>query len=198
MYDNEEKTSKFLDAINKAAEEHRRHVDEEVKNFSKAEMERAEKEIHDECHRHIDKRVAEIRAKAENQLSQYEGDKKEELILQRAALQKKIFDAAAEKIEAFTQTDAYAQALAAKAKKLGAYFSASDCLILVRESDLKYQDVLVKAFGRTCSVAADEEIVLGGIKVQSLEHKLLIDDTYDSRILEQELWFEKNSHLKIV
>ena len=198
MYNKEEQTSKFLEAINKAANESCKALEEEVKAYSKAEMLKAEKSIHDECHVHLDKKLADIKTETAGRVAKYENESKEQLIIKRQKIEEKVFADAVAYIKKYSMSDKYQSRFLQIIKNLSANADADDCVIFVREEDLKFEKEIKSAFAKSCTVKADDEIILGGAAVQSETLKIFVDDTFDSKLKRQRKWFEENSNLKIV
>lgn len=198
MYDSKDKDSKFLEAINNAAQKSCNELAQELKEQIKKEMEKAEAEIHAECHRKMEKKLSKLQTATVGTLAKYVGEKREVLGYRRAEIEAAVFHAVNLKLAVYQTTAPYRVSMTASAVTLKPYFSdASDVVLYVCAGDMALANDLQDAFGH-CQVMADPTNRLGGIRAESLSKKLCINDTFDSRLTKEKQWFAECSGLKIV
>ena len=174
MLTQEEKLSKFMQAINEYAQEQHDKIMREVEAQNAIELEKAEKE----------------------------SAGKKALLARRNAIEKEVFERAAAKLEEFTKTDAYKTYLrraAIEAKKAfvkcGEEHMAST-VIYIRDRDKKCSPLIKTAFG-DCTVKVDPTIVLGGLRAENAEIGRVLDVTLDVNLEQQHEWFAEHSGLTI-
>lgn len=198
MYDAADKNSKFLEAINRAALKNCETLDAEVKQQTKAEMEKAEAKIHAECHRKMEKEIRKIKSATEGELAKYSAGKRELLSARRQEIEDAVFRAVKEKLAAYRESQAYQDGLLHSARQMKPLFDGQDDVeVLVAQADLALADELKQIFGN-CQVKADRGNTLGGLRVQSLSGKTVANDTFAVRLEQQRQWFAEQSGLKIV
>ena len=108
MATNEEKLSKFNQAIHHYAEEQRRKIEEEVAKFKEKELNEAEDEVLLEAYQLIQKEMAQMRSNITKEMAHREMDKRRELLEKRREIMDKIFAQAADKLREFTKSSKYA------------------------------------------------------------------------------------------
>ena len=75
---------------------------------------------------------------------------------------------------------------------------AGDCAVLnMRAEDRPFAAAVSARLGHSITLHIDPAITLGGITVISGDGSLLVDDTLDRRLAEQQTWFEEHSGLVI-
>lgn len=191
------KTSNFLKAINKYAEEQRTKIKNEAENFKKEEIEKAESEILNDVYILIQKEMAEMKAKITKGISKKELDSRKNLFEKRNSITKKVFQKSKLKLLEFTKTDEYPKLLAKYAKAISSVLVKPGTIIYVRKEDLCFSDIIREAFGRNCNIETKENIKIGGIYSYNPNMGLIADETLDSKLEEQHIWFAENSGLKL-
>lgn len=198
MYDAADTNSKFLEAINRAALKNCQTLEEEIEAQTRAEMAKAEKKIHEECHQKMEKETQKRKSATVRQLAEYSSEKSAALSHRRQEIENQVFAAAQQELAAYRDTAAYQDSLLRSAQAMKPLFAdAADIVIFLAASDLSLASQLKAALGAH-EVCADQTNKLGGMKAQSLSHKLVIDDTIASRLEAQRQWFAAHSNLKIV
>lgn len=191
------KTSNFLKAINKYAEEQRTKIRNEAENFKKEEIEKAESEILNDIYILIQKEMAEMKAEIAKEMSKKELDSRKNLFEKRNSITKKVFEKSKSKLLEFTKTDEYPKLLAKYAKAISSVLVEPGTIIYVRKEDLCFSDTIKEAFGRDCNIEIKENIKIGGIYSYNPNMGLIADETLDSKLEEQHIWFAENSGLKL-
>lgn len=197
MATNEEKLSKFNEAIHHYAEEQRRKIEDEVKKFKEKELNEAENEVLLEAYQLIQKEMAQMRNNITKEMAHREMDARRELLEKRRKIMEEIFTQAAERLKEFAQSQEYQDWMKRHCQKLAETFSQPGTVLFVRPEDRKLESLLKSAFGTACEVQEDEEIHLGGVRAQNLAMGLVADDTLDALLENQQEWFEENSGLQV-
>lgn len=191
------KTSNFLKAINKYAEEQRTKIRNEAENFKKEEIEKAESEILNDIYILIQKEMAEMKAEIAKEMSKKELDSRKNLFEKRNSITKKVFEKSKLKLLEFTKTDEYPKLLSKYAKAISSVLVEPGTIIYVRKEDLCFSDTIREAFGRDCNIEIKENIKIGGIYSYNPNMGLIADETLDSKLEEQHIWFAESSGLKL-
>ena len=91
MATNEEKLSKFNEAIHHYAEEQRRKIEDEVKKFKEKELNEAENEVLLEAYQLIQKEMAQMRNTITKEMAHREMDARRELLEKRRKIMEDTF-----------------------------------------------------------------------------------------------------------
>ncbi len=197
MVTNEEKLSKFNQAIHHYAEEQRKKIEEEVAKFKEKELNEAENEVLQEAYLLIQKEMAQMRNNITKEMAHREMDARRELLEKRRQIMEQVFSDAAAKLQEFTKGSEYKGWMSSHCRELASVFDETETLLYVRPDDVKMEKALADAFGKPCRVLADEEIHLGGIRAQNPAMGLVADDTLDTLLENQQEWFEEASGLRV-
>ena len=76
-------------------------------------------------------------------------------------------------------------------------FENNECIVYLREADKDYLDI-ISSILKNCTIEFDETIKLGGIKGYCKAMSIMADDTFDTKLDDQRVWFAENSKLKVV
>ena len=195
---NNEKTSNFLEAINKYAEEQRNAIQKEVEDYKREEIEKVESEVLNDAFQLIQSEMTEMRSKISSELSKKEMEGKKLLFEKRKAITEKVFEKAQEKLIEFSHSKEYPELLKKYVKKISSVLTESGTILYIKEEDLPLKSELLKAFGREdCTVEVTDEIVIGGIYGYNSKMGIVADESLDSKLADQHEWFAENSGLKI-
>lgn len=199
MPDNQGKTSNFLQAINKYAEEQRTKIQTEAETFKKQELEKAEAEILNDAYQLIQKEMAEMRSAISSELSKKEMAGRKELFEKRKLITEEVFTKATKELTAFTKSKEYPSLLKKYTKAIAAVLTEPGTILYVKEEDFSFADELKTAFGKkNCSVQISNDITIGGIYGYNASMGIIADETLDTKLDVQHEWFAENSGLKLV
>lgn len=194
---NDQKLSKFIQAITAYAEEQSDAIHREVEAFKEERLNRAEQEVLRESYVLIQKEQDEMRRTISRELSQRETSARHALLSKRRDMMAAIFDRARQKLRDYAATPAYAEMLTRSLRDMTALLPAEGTVYAVAPQDetrLAELSALCPA-GSRVEVAAD--IAIGGLRGENAAAGILIDDTLDSRLEQQHDWFLDNSGLTI-
>jgi len=189
----EEKISKFLDAIHADALSRRESIAQETEAFKKAELEQAEQQALSEAYMLIHKEIDAARATLARELANREIASKRELLAHRAGLAGRIFDTCRQQVAQFTGSTGYLPFLQKSVKEIAARFDSGEVILYLREADIKFAPKVVKAFGRPVGVETTGDIVLGGVIAFNQTTRLRADHSLDSKLEAQRAWFVQHS-----
>ena len=198
MSDYKGKTSSFLKAINKYAEEQRLKIQNEIEEFKRQELEKAETEILNDTYILIQKEMAEMKSKISKELCINEMQGKKQLFEKRKSIMEKVFDEVRQRLLDFTKTDEYIEFIKEGVKKVLEVLNGSDVILYIRKEDENLINNLKSNFvDRDFKIEVIDNIYLGGVLGYSLSAGIIADETLDSKFEEQKKWFAENSGLKV-
>lgn len=189
----DERVVKFVSAINAEAEEQRAAIEQETQRFVEREMQQAQTDALNESYQMIQHAVANIRADAGSRISAGKSARKRDLLMRREQIIEEVLAAVREKLADFTASPAYADFLKASVEQSSALFDGA-YNIHIRPADMHYSSLIAP---QGCTVIADEQIRIGGLKFSDLNGFKTADDTLDTRLQGGRDWFMKNSGLRL-
>lgn len=192
------KTDKFLKAIKKYAKEQKNAMRSEVKQLKTERLKEAEERAKRDSEQLIRQKLSETRSRETVNLATKTKQGQEKLFIERAGMVDEVFRKAAEKLLAFTQTDAYREKLKESARTVAGIFGDNDCTLYVNERDLSAAEELTAIFGGHAKVEADKTIRIGGIKGSCESMRIIADETLDSKLEAQREWFIENASLSVL
>lgn len=137
----------------------------------------------------------EITIDNERQYASIASEAHKEMLAYREELVAGLFDAVAQKLEAFTREDKYEDWLKARLEKHKDFTGTGEGITLfLREADMRLAEGLKKALPG-CEVKAAKEIRLGGLKISN--GKVLYNETLDDAMTEQKERFYASGELRL-
>lgn len=194
---NDQKLTKFIQAITAYAEEQSDAIHREVEAFKEARLNRAEQDVLRESYVLIQKEQDEMRRQIARDLSERETAARRALFSTRQSMMDAIFDRARQKLLDYAETPEYADDLKRSLGAMAAALPAEGTVYTVCPRDEALLAVLTPLcpVGSRMETAAD--ITLGGLRGMNTAAGILIDDTLDSRLEQQHDWFTDHSGLTI-
>lgn len=191
------KTSSFLTAINKYAQQQRDEIMLEVEEFKKQEIEKATQEGLKDAYALFQKEYSVRRTQIVSDIAMREQQSKKQLFEKRNSIVEQVFKDAKEKIVEYTKTDAYIESLKSSVKKIADTLDHKECVLKIREADSSIVDA-IKDIYPECKVEFDGNIEIGGLTALCETESILIDETLDSKLYDQRAYFVESSGLKVV
>ena len=192
-----QKTSSFLRAINKYAKEQSDAIRLEAEEFKKQEIEKATKEGIEDAYTLIQKEIAIRKAQIVSDVAKKEQESRKALFVKRNEIVERVFADAKDKLLNYSKTDEYVAYIKKSAEEIAQLFENNKCVVYIKESDMDKADI-IKGIIENCEICADSSIELGGIKAYAHELNIMADNTLDTKLDDQRIWFAENSGLKVV
>ena len=193
----ENKLDKFSSAVLKDAQEQREKILQEIEEYRKSQMEKAEEEILHEAYIMIQNEIASIKNQESRKISLAELEGRRKLLKQREEITAKVFGETAGRLLAFTRSPEYAPYMVRHVKACAVQLPAGRVVIRVKKDDLALSDSLIGACGREASVEAAGDIEIGGFIMINEEVGLVVDETIDLKLKSQKDWFAAASGLTL-
>ncbi len=191
------KESKFLDAINKYAEQQKAQITQEIEDYKNTKIEQATQQGLQDAYDLIRADIASRKAVIVNDLAKKELKLRNELFRERQSLADKVFDQAKEQLLAYTKTDDYTRFLDRSINEIKAHCGTAQCVISIAPSDEEKRG-LIESIIPDAQITVDPHILIGGIKANCPALGILMDDTLDARLEQQREWFIENCGMKVV
>lgn len=196
MLNHEERLKSFLDSINRETQENYNKVLSEIEELNKKELSQAEEYAEKQAQDFLNKSVVKSKLDANNKIAGELSEGRKNLSGLRAKITAEVFDEAKKELAAFTESEDYSVFIEKSAQSLYDLLG-NGAKVYVKENDMKLADVISKAFNNDCTVLADYNITIGGLKAQNADGTLIADDTLDTRLNQQYEWFLSNCNLSI-
>ena len=132
------------------------------------------------------------------EVSHKELDERKKVSQRRREMIKEIFRESRKKLIDFTLSERYAETLKEYALQISNVLTEFDTVLFIKESDLKYSDMIQKAFGRKCKISVADDIIIGGIRGYSQSRGLIADETLDAKLKDEEDWAAENFGILLV
>ena len=191
------KESKFLDAINKYAEQQKAQITQEIEDYKNTKIEQATAQGLQDAYDLIREDIARRKAVIVNDLAKKELELRNDLFHERQSLADKVFEQAKEQLLAYTKTDDYTAFLTRSIKEIKEKCGTARCVISIAPFDEEKRD-LIEGVLPDAQITVDPHILIGGIKANCPALGILMDDTLDARLEEQREWFIENCGMKVV
>ena len=196
MIDATSKTNRFLEAIEKYAEEQRLEMRAEVEAFREEQLQAANEEGTAAAFEFIQEQKREFKADLAKEMARKETQKKRELFEKRDAMAQSVFDEAANKLREFTKTNKYKEYISTSARLMAEKLGGRETVVYMSKHDDKYAH-LIESIIPGSTVRFDETIKLGGICCACSELSIIIDDTLDTKLEDRKRLFVETSGLTV-
>lgn len=194
---NDQKLSKFIQAITAYAEEQSDAIHREVEAFKEARLGRAEQEVLRESYVLIQHEQDEMRRQIARELSAQETAARHALFSKRREMMDAIFDRARQKLLDYAQTAEYQEDVKASFAAMVGELPAEGTVYAVCARDEALMAELTPLCPEGSRIEVAEDITLGGLRGTNVAAGILLDDTLDTRLEQQHDWFTDHSGLTI-
>lgn len=191
------KESKFLDAINKYAEQQKAQITQEIEDYKNTKIEQATQQGLQDAYDLIRADIAQRKAVIVNDLAKKQLDLRNDLFLERQSLADKVFIEAKEQLLAFTKTEEYSDFLRRSLDEIKANCGTAQCVISIAPRD-EEKRALIENVLPDAQIIVDNHILIGGIRANCPSLGILMDDTLDARLEQQREWFIETCSMKVV
>lgn len=145
----------------------------------------------------LDKELAEISSKASIDASIQLEERLKKLVTKREEYVNTIFNEVKNRLEEFVSSDNYHDYLINHVKAVSDEYQMSDCILYVKNDDLKYIDELKAAYQLPIEVKDSKDIQLGGFIIENKQTNVVINESLEVNLDNQKDWFYKTSGLMI-
>ena len=195
---NKSKPDRFLKAIKKCAKEQINAMRSEVEQLKTERLKLAEENARRDSEKLIREKLEEARSRETVILASKTKEGQKKLFIARSEMVEDVFAKAAEKLVAYTATDAYTEKLLESAGEIAALFGDNDCTVYLNERDLAAADRIKALFSGNVTVEKDDTIRIGGVKGSCKKMRIIADETLDSKLQAQREWFVENADLSVL
>ena len=191
------KESKFLDAINRYAENQKTIINSEVEEYKAQKIEQATESGLKDAYELIRRDIARRKAAIVTEYAKKDYELRTSLFTKRTEITDEVFKKAYDKLYEFAASEEYADFLKSSLEEASRILVDERCTVYIRDKDLSFKKLISEQLA-VSEIKTDKSIKLGGIKVICETKGIELDDTLDTRLSDQRGWFIENSGLKVV
>ena len=196
MIDANSRANRFLEAIEKYAEQQRSEMRAEVEAFREEQLKAANEEGTAAAFAFIQEQKQAFKAALAKETALKETKKKRELFEKRNKMADEVFDAAEKKLLDFTGSSRYKEYITTSARLIKERLDGRSAEIHLCERDMRFKSDIRKIIP-DCRVIADDSIRLGGLSCVCEELSIIIDDTLDTKFSDRKKHFVETSGLMV-
>lgn len=185
----------FKEEIERVSDIEIKQIDQEINEIKERSIQGMESEVQREADIEREQLLKEMMSEHAIALSRTHEETNRKLMSKRKELTDKVFAEAVSKLKDFTMGKDYKDYLIKKAKTL-AEKNYGHVVLYVSHRDEPFLSELCKAYG-DCDGRVDAEIMIGGLRMECEDKGIVVDETFDTGIDEQNEWFYTNSGLFI-
>lgn len=197
MQDKEQVFLYMKEEIEKIAAQEEAAILKEVKELEQAAYEQIKAEAKADAAKELNKELAEISSKANEDASVNLEERTKKLVAKRDDYVKAIFDEAKERLMTYVTSQDYHDYLLNHVRDIALEYQMEDCQMFVKETDLSFVDELKKAYGLPIDIEASQRIQIGGFIIENPTTHVVVDESLDFALESQKDWFYKTSGLMI-
>ena len=196
MIDANSRANRFLEAIEKYAEQQRSEMRAEVEAFREEQLKAANEEGTAAAFAFIQEQKQAFKAALAKETALKETKKKRELFEKRNKMADEVFDSAEKKLLDFTGSSRYKEYITTSARLIKERLDGRSAEIHLCERDMRFKSDIRKIIP-DCRVIADDSIRLGGLSCVCEELSIIIDDTLDTKFSDRKKHFVETSGLMV-
>ncbi len=196
MPENQDKIVKFMQAITEHAAAQSRAVHREVTAYKRERLSEAEKKALADSTALIDKEHAALQKQVRLEMSRREFSARRHLLEERQQMTETLFGEAREKLIAFTDSDDYFPFLSASLAAMTSQLS-ENAVYYFSDRDEKRSGEIRALLPAGTAAEFTADITIGGVRAYDAANGIFLDDTLDTRLDEQRVWFASSSGLTI-
>lgn len=194
LYEKDKLEQYFRDEICRVSKLQIEQLEDEIESIRKQTLKELEANAKRDVEISCEQELRELQSDYSTRISRLHDDTDRLLMKKRNELAEMIFSDVIKEIEKFTESNSYERLLTGHAKEL-AQRNYPNPKLYLRESDMKYTKIIQKEFGSDIEILPDDTIIYGGLRLESIEGGIVVDETFDSLLVEQKEWFYQNSGL---
>lgn len=197
MIDNDKKANKFIEAITAYAQEQSRKIHDEVEAFKSERLAQAEQQVMQESYALIHQEREDMNNRLKKELSQREFALRGRLIRRRQEITGTVFEEARQKLLDFAATPAYLERMRTSLTAMQKQLPAEGTVYILTERDRALEAELADLCPTGSRFAYTADIRLGGIRGENQQAGVLLDDTLDTKLEQQQEWFIQSMGLSV-
>lgn len=169
----------------------------EITEQKNEEIEEFKDDLEKQVNRYLNTELKEINTDFSSEINKIHIENNRKLIEKREGFMEKVFTEVQEKLQAFTETDAYKRMLKKQLKEAVSHLNSDDIVLSHHPGDDAFVSVCKTVFNKQYTIKEDDTITVGGFIASSEKKGREMNQTLDKKLDERKDWFYKNSKLYI-
>lgn len=190
-----QKLERFIETVRAEATARRDEILAETKSAMDEKLAVEREKIEREISAYLFEEQEKLDAKYKQTLSKVNFDGRRMLLIKREEIINSVFSEVRTRLFEYTKTDDYKTYVIERIKAAKAAMSVSDVTITLRPADKALEDDVKKAWGKGAAVVYSPAIETGGAMIASEENQIVVDETFDKRLIDAQSDFVKTSGL---
>ncbi len=197
MQNGEELLAYFQKEINAEVEKEIAEIEAETKRLREDAYAKLEASSKREAEEKAEKEINELVLANAKEISRMQTKTNKQLISKRQELQDAIFAACREQLMDFTQTKDYQEWVNRKMAKIDPSMLEGKAEISFNPRDQKLAQTCIDRLVKKVELKLNDDIQIGGFILINYSQSIVLDESLDNRLAEQEEWFYNHSGLMI-
>lgn len=193
----DERTEVIGSAMISQAEQESKEIIEKANKLREKEISEYKEAVIEKMFQDLQYQTAVIRQKSVQDKAQVEIGASRELLGNRESIRATVFQSAREKLLDFANSSDYSKKFFDDLEKCRELFTDKNSTVLVREKDMELEEK-IKNILPDCSVESSSDIKIGGFIIRSKQAGILVDETLDAKLNQQNEWFLRNCGLMAI
>lgn len=194
-YDN--KTSCFIDAIEKHAEKQRNNLKNEIDKLETEEYNKANEKGIKDAYSIVKEELSVKKSKIVSKYSKEKLESKNKLFAKRIEIINDIENEVKNRILKFVDSDKYNEYLINSLKEVSSFLNEKSCIIYISSKDSDKKPLILSEINNA-EIEIDNNIQLGGFISSCKDLSIMIDETLDTRLKDEINSFIETSNIKVV
>ncbi len=197
MQNGEELLAYFQKEINAEVEKEIAEIEAETKRLREDAYAKLEASSKREAEEKAEKEINELVLANAKEISRMQTKTNKQLISKRQELQDAIFAACREQLMDFTPTKDYQEWVNRKMAKIDPAMLEGKAEISFNPRDQKLAQTCIDRLVKKVELKLNDDIQIGGFILINYSQSIVLDESLDNRLAEQEEWFYNHSGLMI-
>ncbi len=189
------KLERFIETVRADAEKRRDEILAQTKALTDEKLAVERDKIEREIAAYLFEEQEKLDAKYKQTLSKVNFDGRRMLLTKREEVIGSVFDEVKARLREYTKTDEYRAYIVGRVKAAKADVGEGSAAITLRPDDKALADEVRAAWGGGAEIKFSGAIESGGVMIASPEKQIVVDETFDKKLLEAQSDFVKTSGL---
>ncbi len=194
----DKKVNELVEDIHRQSQKENSDMIAEMASYKAAALKEAARAYESSARKYAKAVINAESAKILAELSQKHMQARMELVQKRSEMTDEVIKHAGEKLAEFAKTPEYADFLRKSVKKISDVLRCNRVVLYVKPEDMIYESLIKESFANPCTVQADDNIKIGGVRGYDNILFKIADETLDEKLVaEREYFVNNNSGLTI-
>ncbi|MBQ1335175.1 MAG: V-type ATP synthase subunit E [Clostridia bacterium] len=189
------KLERFIETVRAEAEKRRDEILAQTKALTDEKIAQERDKIEREISTYLFEEQEKLDARYKQTLSKVNFDGRRMLLTKHEDVIKSVFDAVRTKLSEYTKSEEYKAYVIERVKAAKADMGAGNVTITLRPDDKALADEVKAAWGDGAEIKLSGAVENGGFMIASLEKQIVVDETFDKKLIEAQSDFVKTSGL---